>query len=124
MVVGEADGGKVFQSLRKCMQKNVFLQSLARKLLAGVERRKVLVFLSFAGLFIELIAKAIKINKKVGCIDCIALSSLAHRSSGVSFRFSAFFFSKLQKLLFPLFYFFQFVRMSECLCICSRMMRY
>lgn len=48
------------------MLKNVFLQSMARKLLAGVERRKVLVSRSFAGLFIELIAKAIKINKKAG----------------------------------------------------------
>lgn len=74
-IIGRAkDGGgdvkgekeKVFQSLRKCMLKNVFLQSMARKLLAGVERRKVLVSRSFAGLFIELIAKAIKINKKAG----------------------------------------------------------
>lgn len=76
------------------MLKNVFLQSLARKLLAGVERRKVLVFRSFAGLFIELIAKAIKINIKVGCIECVSLfllSLIAPRGFLSAFPHSLFF---------------------------------
>lgn len=111
MVVGDEEGEKFFNHCGSACRKTVFLQSLARKLLAGVERRKVLVFLSFAGLFIELIAKAIKINKKVGCIDCIALSSLAHRSSGVSFRFSAFFFFEIAKNFY--FYFFTFFNLCE-----------
>lgn len=66
-------------------------------------KRKVLVFLSFAGLFIELIANAIKINK--GRLYWLYLSPFfLFISPWGLLPLFRFFFSKLQKVLFRFFY--------------------